>query len=220
MKKISLCVPVPRTSCVGLVRVFALLLCAHLIATPSAMALDTNLQIDGYTSGQNAGFQAGFVAGEVGAVRLTPPGPFPMKVKEVTLLFGGATGQVQIMLRIYDDAAGTLNPGTELFSNTYLVDASNAALQLIDLSAENILVNGPFRVGIEMTQAGLPSIARDEDGNINGSLNFINSTSGWAESQTFGLTGDWVIRAVVNDDPTPTLPVTWGRLKSMHGNEH
>ena len=120
MKKIGLCVPVPRTSCVGLVRVFALLLCAHLIATPSAMALDTNLQIDGYTSGQNAGFQAGFVAGEVGAVRLTPPGPFPMKVKEVTLLFGGATGQVQIMLRIYDDAAGTIFSFHHLdFGNLY-----------------------------------------------------------------------------------------------------
>jgi hypothetical protein len=178
------------------------------------MAVDTTLQVDGYTSGQNASFQAGFVAGEIGAVRLTPPGPFPMKLKEVLFLFGGASGQVQLVLRIYDDSAGTTNPGTQLYSNTYLVDASNTALQSIDLNAENIAVNGAVRVGIEMAQEGLPSIARDNDGDIHGNLNFIWGVSGWVESQTYGLTGDWVIRAVVSDQIVPTLPVTWGRIKS------
>jgi hypothetical protein len=216
---VNLQVPSWRETRLRLVRVLALVFYALLIdPTPPAMAHDTTLQVDGYTSGQNAAFQSGFIAGEIGAVRLTPPGPFPMQLKEVLFLFGGTSAQAQLVLRIYDDSAGTLNPGVELFSDTYLVDASNTVFQSITLTGENILLNGAVRVGIEMVQGGLPSIARDDDGTINGTHNFIKSISGWDESQTFGLTGDWIIRAVVTDDPVPTTPVTWGQIKSMHGH--
>jgi len=195
-------------------RVLGPVLSGLLVTAASAPALDTSLQIDGYSSGQSVAFQGGFSAGETGAVRLTPPGPFPMKVTQVTFLFGGAAGQAQLQLKIYDDSAGTLVPGTELYSNTYLVEASNTDLQLIDLGAQDVLVNGPFRVGIQMVQGGLPSIARDDDGNINGSLNFIETSLGWLESQALGLTGDWVIRATVSDGIVPVLPTTWGKVKS------
>ena len=57
-------------------------------------------------------------------------------------------------------------------------------------------MSGPFRVGLEFTHAGLPSVARDDDG-IVPDRNFIDeSTLGWVESSTLGLTGDWIIRAV------------------------
>jgi hypothetical protein len=96
------------------------------------MALDTTLQVDGYTSGQNASFQAGFVAGEIGAVRLTPPGPFPMKLKEVLFLFGGL-GPSALVLRI-TMTRRVCTPRHPVVLNAYLVDASNLD-QSIDLSA-------------------------------------------------------------------------------------
>ena len=185
-------------------------------ATIPAAAHDVTLQNDGYSSGQNAAFQGGFVSGEIGAVRLSPPGPFPMQITQVLFLFGGAAGQVQVMLRIYDDSAETLNPGNELFSNTYLVTASSTAMQAIDLTAENLVINGDIRVGIEMIDGGLPSIARDDDGTITSGVNFIWSTPSWVTSETFGVTGDWIIRAVVTDELVPTYPVTWGRLTAQH----
>lgn len=181
-----------------------------------AAAHDVTLQNDGYSSGQNAVFQGGFVAGEIGAVRLSPPGPFPMQIKQVLFLFGGTAGQVQVVLRIYDDSAGTLNPGNELFSNTYLVTASNTAMQSIDLTAENLIINGDIRVGIEMVDGGLPSIARDDDGGITSGVNFIYSVPAWVNSENFGVTGDWIIRAVVTDELVPAYPMTWGRLKTQH----
>ena len=195
----------------------SLLLVAVLMgATTTVRAHDITLQNDGYSSGQNAVFQGGFVSGEIGAVRLSPPGPFPMQIKQVLFLFGGATGQIQILLRIYDDSDGTLNPGNELFSNTYLVTASNTAMQSIDLTTENLIINGDIRVGIEMVDGGFPSIARDDDGGITSGVNFIWSTPSWVTAETFGVTGDWIIRAVVTDELVPTYPMTWGRLKARH----
>ena len=216
MDRIVLKVHGSRSVSVDLVRLifFALAVVITASAIP-ADASDITLQNDGYTSGQSAVFQGGFSAGEIGAVRLSPPGTFSRQLKEVLFLFGGAPGQAQVLLRIYDDSAGTLAPGNELFSNTYLINASDNAMQSIDLTAENIVISGDIRVGIEFVDGGFPSIARDDDGNINGSVNFIYATPlGWAQSDTYGLTGDWIIRAVVSDPLVPTLPVTWGKLKT------
>jgi hypothetical protein len=195
-------------------RLILLALTLGLMSPAIPASADTTLQNDGFASGQNAVFQGGFSSGEIGAVRLSPPGTFTRQLKEVQFLFGGAGGQTQVLLRIYDDSAGTLNPGTELFSHTYLITASSTALQSIDLTAENIVISGDIRVGVEMVDGGLPSIARDDDGTIDASVNFILASGlGWAESNTYGLTGDWIIRAVVSDPLVPALPVTWGQLK-------
>ena len=212
--------PGPRFIFAHTGRLFVLAFFVLLLIGPAdpAMAQDVTLQVDGYMTGQTAGFQSGFVVGEIGAVRLTPPGPFPMQLKQVLFLFGGASTEHDVILRIYDDSAGTLIPGAELFSNTYVVTGSDNTFQSIDLIGDSVSITGPIRVGIEMTHAGLPSIARDNDGNINSSLNFLLVDTGvWFESQSLGLTGDWVIRAVVAE-PVPTLPVTWSRIKSMHLN--
>jgi len=164
-------------------------------------AVETILQNDGFVAGQAVGFQAGFVAGEIGASRLVPSGTGPWRVNRVRFLLGGATSTVTITLRIWDDTAGTGVPGTELFFGDYLVTGSDAALQEIDLVADNVLVTGQFRVGIEFQHDGLPSIARDGDGTITASRNFIYTPSipGWVQSSLFGLTGDWVIRAGVEE---------------------
>jgi hypothetical protein len=173
-------------------------------ATTPALAQETILKNDGFVDGQAVGFQGGFITGEIGASRLVPTGTGPWTVNRVQLLFGGAVGIQTITLHIWADGAGTTNPGTELFLGDYQLVASNEALQEIDLILEEIQVTGPFRVGIEFQHDGLPSIARDGDGTINASRNFIFAAGfGWVQSSLFGLTGDWIIRAGVT-------PVTTG----------
>lgn len=171
-------------------------LVAALLVSPLALA-QTELRNDGFESGQSAGFQAGFASGEIGAARFLPAGQ--VQVQAVRLLFGGATSQQTITLRIWDDTAGTTSPGAELFSGDFQLTGSNSVIQELDLSASGVIVPGQFRVGIEFQHAGLPSIARDDDGSITPGKNFIKEQSiGWVASGLLGLTGDWVIRAMVS----------------------
>ena len=182
----------PGRSRHGLVLVTLLTLAA---ATVSAQ--ESILQNDAFVDGQSAGFQGGFAAGEIGAVRLTPPGPFPMDVTRVQLLFGGATTTQTVTLRIWDDSAGTGTPGAELYHGDYQLTGSDTLLQELDLTGQGVQVTGPFRVGIEFQHGGAPSIARDNNG-INAARNFIFAPGlGWFDSAVFGLTGDWIIRAGV-----------------------
>ena len=126
-------------------------------------------------------------------------GPPPWRVNRVQFLFGGATSTRTITLRIYDDTAGTATPGAPLFSGDFDVTGSNTMMQEIVLIGDDVQVPGQFRVAIEFQHSGVPSVARDGDGNIQVTRNFIYSPSipGWFQSNLFGLTGDWIIRAGV-----------------------
>jgi hypothetical protein len=173
---------------------------------------ETELQNDGFMSGQNASFQLGFAAGEIGAVRLTPTAP-GQQILKVRLLFGGGGTMKTITLHIWDDSAGTLMPGVELYEGDFELSPSNNAFHDLDISTDSVLVPGPFRVGIEFQHAGAPSIARDVDNTIAATRNFIFADIGtgpkWHQSNTFGLMGDWIIRGVVADmTGTPDAGVT------------
>ncbi|MBK7672425.1 MAG: hypothetical protein IPJ24_13755 [bacterium] len=168
-----------------------------LLAAAAAQGQETILQNDAFVDGQSAAFQGGFVAGETAAVRLSPPGPFPMSVTRVQFLFGGATTTQVVTLRIWDDSAGAAAPGTELYSGDFELTGSDTAMQEIDLSAANLQVGGPFRVGIEFQHSGAPSVARDGNG-ITAARNFIDAQGlGWFDAAVLGVTGDWIIRAGV-----------------------
>ncbi len=171
-----------------------------LLTSHSVLAVEIELRNDGFETGMQAGFQGGFVSGEIGAVRLEPPGAGPYQVKAVTLLFGGNTSSSDITLHIWVDNGGDA-PGAELFQADYTLTGADDAFSVIDLSLDNVYVTGPFRVGIEFTNMGYPSIARDNDGTITANLNFIYADLGfWAQSSLFGLTGDWIIRATIDDN--------------------
>jgi len=181
-------------------RVAATLAAALLVAlaTPAATAQETVLQNDSFLSGQAVGFQAGFVTGEIAASRFLPSGSPSYSVKRIQFLFGGATTTQFITLRIWNDGGGTANPGDELFSGEYVLTGSATALQEIDLGSSNVIVTGQFRVGIEFHHDSVPSVAQDADGTIQATRNFIFAQGlGWVQSSLLGLTGDWVIRAVV-----------------------
>ncbi len=183
------------------IRSLALAFSLPMLVLPAvaATAQETLLQNDSYVSGQSVAFQGGFVATEMAGSRFMPPGTAPWRVKRVQFLFGGATSTQTITLHVYDDTAGTPTPGAELFAGDFAVTGSNSAMQEIDLTSNNVQVNGQFRVAIEFQHTGLPSVASDLDGTINATRNFIFSPPflGWLQSDLLGLTGDWIIRAGV-----------------------
>lgn len=180
----------------GFLAALAVMAAAWSTAAPAHAQL--TLQNDGFTSG-TAGVQSGFVAGEIGASRFLAPSA-GRTLQQVVLFFGGATTTQTVTLHVWDDSAGTNAPGAELYSGDFQVMGSDSNLSAIDLNGMNVVVPAQFRVGIEFQHNGLPSIARDADGTIAAANNYIMAQGiGWVRSQSLGLTGDWIIRAIVSD---------------------
>jgi hypothetical protein len=181
-----------------------------IIAAAPAVSEAELLRLDGFESGSMVAFQGGFEPEEVAAVRLVPTVSCPCQVDRILLLFGGSDETRVIELYIWEDASGSLDPGTELFAGGFQLAGSNSNLQEIDLSGENVVVTGPFRVGVRAIQGGFPFVARDADGTIDSSNNFIFGDPGgvfgfsfWFGSADAGVTGDWIIRAEVVSSQNP-----------------
>ncbi|MCC6558365.1 MAG: hypothetical protein IT372_35955 [Polyangiaceae bacterium] len=161
-------------------------------------ALAVELKNDGFVDGAAASFQGGFAMGEVGASRFTPPAS-GAHLLGVQFLFGGAPGTKDITLHVWDDSGLQDDPGTELFSGDYTLTAADDQMQAVDLSGDNVIVPGTFRVGIYFKHTGYPGIASDADGTIDSSKNYIRSNDlGWVPSDFYGVSGDWIIRAEVS----------------------
>jgi len=177
--------------------------------------LANELKNDSWPPSLIAHFQGGFAAGESAAVRLVPPGPCPCPVNGVSVLIGGAPGFANIGLRIWDDNALTDDPGELLYTQDMQLAAAEAAINIIPLALEEISVDGPFRLGFEMLNGGFPAVARDNNG-ITPAVNFIDDEiSGWVDSGSKGLMGDWIMRAVVTNQNLETSGLgydTWDEL--------
>lgn len=162
----------------------------------------TTLQNDGYESGGTAIFLTGFDAGDEGAVTL---GPVNQNSDLITIqfMFGGSGNPDtrSVVLKIYNDTLGAI-PGSLIYSSNLSITASDTAMQKIDVSAEGIQFEPGkrYRVSIETTGTGYPALARDNDGNINATRNWLKDTNGWVASGSLGITGDWIIRAVVEHE--------------------
>lgn len=156
----------------------------------------TTLQNDSFVHGGQAGFQGGFVAGECAASILGTAQPGQVRVSRVEVVVGGAAGTPILTVGVRSLAA-TGEPGDAVFEGMFPVTASDAGvLNVLDLSANNVLVSSPFAVSICFSHSGLPGVARDSDGTITSDKNWVRAP-GWMRSSAVGLTGDWIIRAVV-----------------------
>lgn len=183
-------------------RVVIMAILFAMVSMNAAFAVEETLQNDSFTSGAAVDFQAGFVVNEVAAARFVPTIACPCVVEKVTLLFGGTTGARDISVNVWEDAGGSDAPGVLLFTGNATLTGSNVNLQEIDLSLAAVVVNGPFRVGLEFGHTGLPSVATDLDG-IDEAANFILADIGglllWSRSANLGVTGDFVIRATIDN---------------------
>lgn len=192
----------------ALVRIACALAVAEAVGVHPVVAQTEELQNDGWSSGQSAAFQGGFATGEIGAVRLVPTIACPCRVQKVSLLFGGAASTQMVSIQFWDDPGTTNDPGAPIgLPFDVSLTGADDVLQEVTLG-DDVIVNGPFRVGIEFFHDGPPSIARDADGTITADRNFICANVGteciWFRSSTFGVTGDWVIRATILPEPGRT----------------
>jgi hypothetical protein len=189
----------------ALTRIASALAVAEAVYSEPAFAQTEVLQNDGWSSGQSVAFQGGFVSGEIGAVRLVPTVACPCQVEKVSLLFGGAASTHMVSIQFWDDPGTFNDPGAPIgLPFDVSLTGADDVLQEVTLG-DDVIVNGPFRVGIEFVHDGLPSIARDSDGTIASNRNFICASFGadcvWFRSSTFGVSGDWVIRATILPEP-------------------
>lgn len=155
----------------------------------------STLKSDGYVSG-SVSFQGGFLTGDAGATVLGPASS-ASTLKSVLFLYGGAAATDSITLTVYADA-GNDAPGSVLYSHDYLLTASDAAFQQIDLTAQHIAVDAghSIRVAVFFKHDGLPSLPLDGDGIVVGK-SYIYTTGGWIKNATAGVNDDWVIRAEI-----------------------
>lgn len=135
-------------------------------SAPSAEARVITLQNDGWTVDSVAGFQAGFVPGEIGAaVFEADPEHYPLRLRKVSLIFGGGDeGDTRtVSLRIWADG-GHVEPGAMLFEAEYDLQSSNLAISELDLRPAGIDI---FQGGTAVDQEGgqrLPGTPRDPGG--------------------------------------------------------
>lgn len=163
------------------------------------------LQNDGYSENGSRNFVSTPVEGEEIAVTLGPV-TNTFQVTYINLLFGG-TGNMsvtrEVKLKIYKDN-GSTNPGELLYNGNYTLSSSDLLFTQLDIRDQDIMVSGGgrIRVSFEMVDGtGFPSFAQEFDGVYNETLNWIKSSTGiWASNDTPGLNGNWVIRAVVEEN--------------------
>ncbi len=167
----------------------------------SSASADAELKNDGFNTGDIAGFESGFAAGEMGASRFVAPDAGRTLLKVQLIFGGGSTATQMVTLHAYDDSGGTDSPGSQLYQGDFGLTGSDTAIQEIATTDMTVTLPQQFRVAIEFHHAGAPSIARDSDGTIAADKNYLFSNSlGWTKSTTFGLAGDWIIRAFVSGD--------------------
>ena len=175
----------------------------------SSVARAEELKNDSFVTNQSAAFQMGFDANEAAGSRFIAPQAGRV-LQRVSFLFGGAASMHTVTIKVWDDTAGTNDPGGELFAGDFMVTGNDTAFQQADLSGSNIVLPQQFRVGIFFTHMGLPSVARDADGLTAPDKNYIYTSAGWTRSSTFNVMGDWIIRAEISTTtgPLPDAGVT------------
>lgn len=161
------------------------------------------LQNDGFVSGQQVGFQGGFIVDECWASVYEPdPGDYPFTIEGATMLIGGSNDQASFLIAVYE-VDGSNTPTTSLAEAEFAVNGSQDQCAYVDFDTllldAGTIESGKFAIVVCHTlHAGYPSIARDGDGTITPNLNWIKASGlGWVQSQTLGLQGDWIMRAVI-----------------------
>jgi hypothetical protein len=162
------------------------------------------LQNDGFVSGQQAGFQGGFIVNECWASVYQPdPSHYPFTIEGATMLIGGSSDQAAFLIAVYE-VDGSNMPTTSLAEAEFAVNGSQDQCAHVDFNTllldAGTIESGRFAIVVCHTlHDGYPSIARDVDNTITGNLNWIKAQGiGWVQSQTLGLQGDWVMRAVID----------------------
>lgn len=185
------------------------------LATTGVAQEEIELKNDSLVDGGTVAVQLGFVPGEIGAATFHAPDDlFPLQVLRVQFFWtsfqGGQPDSLQEAILVYEGALP--NPGLPIFESAgpTMVDGF---MNEFDLSPFNIIIEepGPFTVGLQFSKDApngnqfAPSLVTDIDGCQFG-LNPIHAIpGGWLDICLFGVSGDLVIRAIVQQTEVPCV---------------
>ena len=183
---------------------------ATLLATPAG-AIEKTLANDSFTGVGDLVCIPGFAVDEIGAARFTAaPTDYPFTLQRVQVLLCPDGPAVDLVLKIWQDDGASVEPGTLLWEEFVTFTPSSDFLNEVDLSLENITIaSGSVRVGIEFFFSGSPpGLARDLDG-ITPAANFVYAVppSSWLFAEQLGVTGDWILRVVIDANAAPPILV-------------
>ena len=176
-------------------------------------AAEVTVQNDSLTAGATGNVQVGFVAGESAAAWLTSPCDGNIVAVQVfwRSLLGGEPQSLEDSITIFDDGAFPV-PGGQLAQilgpvvtdgvfNEYRYLDENQTIPLFvpvtnmqTFAVSFKFLNTPPPLG--------PSIVTDVDGCQSGKNGIFAVPGGWLNACLLGVTGDFVIRAIIDCNPT------------------
>lgn len=192
---------------------------AAALACVDVGAVETTVKNDSLGNNDAGAIVWGFVGGEAAASWLTSPCNGNLRAVQVFWRSptGGAAFEIHDSVTVY--RAGTfptpgavaaeilgpvLNDG--VLNEWRYLDENNTIPLNVPLSNGEVFVVS-FKFSTEPLAGSGPSVVRDADGiqaNKNALLAFLGGSSyAWFNSATLGLTGDWVIRGVVDCPAAP-----------------
>ncbi|HWU53828.1 MAG TPA: DUF11 domain-containing protein [Tahibacter sp.] len=208
--------------------------CAFALATAlvslSVGAVEQTVQNDSLGNGGTGVIVYGFVAGEAAATWLTSPCTGTLRAVQVFWRSPTGTGAQGIEDSVTIYRAGTFpNPGAAaaVIAGPVLNDGVLNEWRYLDENntlplAVSLTANEQFVVSFKFFDAPItnstPSVVRDSDGiqaGKNALLAQIGASFVWLDSASVGLTGDWVIRGVVD---CPVVPQSADVAVAMSAN--
>lgn len=171
----------------------------------SAQAQEIELKNDSLVDGGTAAIQLGFVNNEIGCASFTVPAEhFPLRLKRVQFFWishqGNSSPSIQDSIRIYDSGLPTPN----LVFQSDPPQLIDGFLNEFDLSFFDITFEDPtvITVGLAFADApngdtSKPSLVTDVDGCQPMRNPIFAIPGGWQDTCQFGVSGDWVIRAII-----------------------
>lgn len=162
---------------------------------------------DGFDDNSEVGFQGGFIAGECwGAIYTPDSSDYPFSVDSVIMLVGGSSSQQLFSVNFFNPTSMNMTGATPLGGEGVAISGNDSNWNQVTVSELEIgtieIDSGLLGVSIcHEKHDGYPSISRDTDGLSNPNANWIYADGlGWYTSQTFGLTGDWIMRVCIESD--------------------
>jgi hypothetical protein len=202
---------VSRRSRVALCSVVALIVCSAMGA--DTRAAEETVQNDSLTGGDSGIIQLGFDPGESAAAWLTSP--CTGTIVAVQVLWRSSTGtqpaDIEDSIKIFDGGIFP-TPGIELASvdGPFMTDGVFNEFRYLDenqviplsvpvTDGQDFVVSFKFLNDPNPTTG--PSVVNDTDGCQNGRNAIDAAGLGWFNACLLGVTGDWVIRSVVDCAP-------------------
>lgn len=162
------------------------------------------LQNDAWRDGATVAVQEGFATGECWAVTYVPePEHYPFRLDGFQVLVSGDVEGVsqpfEVGVWTVDD---DLMPVTQTVSVSAEFTAASDAFNGADfavLDVDDIIIDeGNFAISMCLTDhMGFPAIATDVGGDLIEDRNWLFTGGAWGQSGGFGLTGNWIMRAII-----------------------